>query len=338
MVQRQLSSATPLLPLHAAGASDRGRVRVRNEDAFGLCDPPNPTALAQLGRLFILADGVGGQTAGAVASQLAVAAISARYYDLTAPARGVEEAPPEHHPVQHLDGPLPGLDAPLRHIRLAFAAAHARLREDMNTHREHRGMATTCVAAIVKGNQLALAHVGDSRAYLLPAQGHLRRLTVDDGLLGRLVENQMMSEEDARRIDQAMQTASASQQQRAFAEATSEVRRLDEVRAGRARLEMLGEILGFVRHQPVAEFHDAHDVGRRAVIGEGELGDPQVAAADDAPHREALLAGLEVSAFPNVVPPADPFARLRVIEHGVLAIDFVFGVEIAGVRGIPMAL
>lgn len=201
MVQRQLSSETPLLPLRAAGASDRGRVRVRNEDAFALCDPPNPTALAQLGRLFILADGVGGQTAGAVASQLAVAAISARYYDLTAPARGEEEALSERHPVQHLDGTLPGLEAPLRHIRLAFATAHARLHEDMAAHREHRGMATTCVAAIVKGNQLALAHVGDSRAYLirstLASSPLVTRLTADHSMAAELLRLEALSLEQA---------------------------------------------------------------------------------------------------------------------------------------------
>jgi len=47
-------------------------------------------------------------------------------------------------------------------------------------------------------------HVGDSRIYLLRENEPLKRLTVDDGLLGRLVENALVSEEDALRIDQAM--------------------------------------------------------------------------------------------------------------------------------------
>ena len=48
------------------------------------------------------------------------------------------------------------------------------------------------------------AHVGDSRVYLLREQEPLKRLTTDDGLLGRLVENQMVNDTDAHRIDQAM--------------------------------------------------------------------------------------------------------------------------------------
>jgi PPM family protein phosphatase len=51
---------------------------------------------------------------------------------------------------------------------------------------------------------MVYAHVGDSRIYLLREQEPLKRLTTDDGLLGRLVENQMVNDEDARRIDQAM--------------------------------------------------------------------------------------------------------------------------------------
>lgn len=51
---------------------------------------------------------------------------------------------------------------------------------------------------------MVYAHVGDSRIYLLREHEFLQRLTIDDGLLGRLVENQMVKEEDARHIDQAM--------------------------------------------------------------------------------------------------------------------------------------
>lgn len=57
---------------------------------------------------------------------------------------------------------------------------------------------------------MVYAHVGDSRVYLLPEHGRLRRLTTDDGLLGRLVENQMVSEEDALHIDQAMHASELS--------------------------------------------------------------------------------------------------------------------------------
>src|SRR5260370_6938626 len=51
---------------------------------------------------------------------------------------------------------------------------------------------------------MVYAHVGDSRVYLLKKGEPLQRLTIDDGLLGKLVENEIVNEEDARRIDQAM--------------------------------------------------------------------------------------------------------------------------------------
>src|SRR5712675_1478662 len=104
------------------------------------------------------------------------------------------------------------------------------------------------------------------------------------------------------------------------------------------RVKPIGEILRFVGHQSVAEFHDAHRVGWYAVIGEHEFSDPEIAAADNAPDRKSLLVWLDGSALLNVVPAADPLARLRVIKHGILAVDFMFGLEIARVRSIPMAL
>jgi len=51
---------------------------------------------------------------------------------------------------------------------------------------------------------MVYAHVGDSRVYLLKKDESLKRLTIDDGLLGKLVENEMVNEDDARRIDQAL--------------------------------------------------------------------------------------------------------------------------------------
>src|SRR5206468_8669842 len=98
------------------------------------------------------------------------------------------------------------------------------------------------------------------------------------------------------------------------------------------------DILRLVGRQSVAEFHDADRVGWYAVIGQDEFGDPEIAAADNSPDRKTLPVRLDESALLNVVPAADPLARLRIIEHGILAVDFVFGLEIARVRGIPVAL
>jgi len=54
----------------AASGSDTGRVREHNEDAIALCEPSHQTLLAQLGRLYLLADGAGGHAAGEVASRI----------------------------------------------------------------------------------------------------------------------------------------------------------------------------------------------------------------------------------------------------------------------------
>src|SRR5436190_17617019 len=106
------------------------------------------------------------------------------------------------------------------------------------------------------------------------------------------------------------------------------------------RVEPIGEILRFVGHQSFAEFHDTHRIRRFAVIDQYEFGDPEIAAADNSPDRKTLLVWLDEPALLNVVPAEDPLARLRIIKHSILilAVDFMFDPEIAGVRSIPMAL
>src|SRR6202790_2264422 len=104
------------------------------------------------------------------------------------------------------------------------------------------------------------------------------------------------------------------------------------------RVKPIGEILRFVGHQSFAEFHDAHRVRWYAVIGKYEFSDPEIAAADNSPDRKTLLVRLDESALLNVVPAANPLARLRIIEHSILTVDFMFDLEIARVRSIPMAL
>src|SRR5438876_262003 len=98
------------------------------------------------------------------------------------------------------------------------------------------------------------------------------------------------------------------------------------------RVEPIGEILRFVGDQSFAEFHDAHRVRWYAVISKYEFSDPEIAAADNSPDRKTLLVWLDGSALLNVVPAADPLARLRIIKHSILAVDFMFDLEIARVR------
>ena len=71
-------------------------------------------------------------------------------------------------------------------------------------------IAALCRPSKAKGYTMVFAHVGDSRIYLLRANEPLKRLTSDDGLLAKLVENQVVNDADAFRIDQAMRAEQLS--------------------------------------------------------------------------------------------------------------------------------
>src|SRR5258708_4885527 len=103
-----------------------------------------------------------------------------------------------------------------------------------------------------------------------------------------------------------------------------------------SRVKPICEILGFVGHQSLAEFHDAHRVRWCTVITKYEFSNPEIAVPDNSLDRKTLLVWLDGSALLNVVPTVDPLARLRIIKHSVLAVDFMFDLEIARVRSMPM--
>jgi protein phosphatase len=138
--------------------TDTGRQRRANEDSHFARSP-----------LFVVADGMGGAQAGEVASRLATETFAA---DL--PASGTPE--------QQL--------ATL--VRQANRGIHERSLQD----RSLAGMGTTITAAILDGEELAIAHVGDSRAYLL-RDGELTRLTRDHTLVDELVRRGRLTEEEA---------------------------------------------------------------------------------------------------------------------------------------------
>ena len=118
--------------------------------------------------LFVVADGMGGHNAGEVASQLAVEAIhqfiadSAAGADVTCPF-GIEVA-------QSLD---------INRLTTAVRLANRKVYAEGSRHAELSGMGSTVVAALVSGDRLALASVGDSRIYRL-RDGNLEQLTQDD--------------------------------------------------------------------------------------------------------------------------------------------------------------
>ena len=139
--------------------SDTGRRRLRNEDAF-VCAPP----------LFAVADGMGGAQAGELASRLAAASL-----EELPPGQGGEEV-------------AAGL------VQEANARIYRRAVEDPAA----AGMGTTMTAALVDGaaGAVALAHVGDSRAYLVRGE-ELEQLTADHSLVAELVRSGRLTQEEA---------------------------------------------------------------------------------------------------------------------------------------------
>jgi len=151
--------------LRAAGLSDVGLRRQSNEDCYALD--------RDLG-LFLVADGMGGHSAGQVASELAAEAAV--------------------RVVRTLEGASAGLAEKLRY---AVAGANREIYTAAESRPELAGMGTTLVALLSDGDRVALAHVGDSRAYLL-RQDRIRQLTDDHSLVAEMVRRREIPESAAR--------------------------------------------------------------------------------------------------------------------------------------------
>ena len=137
--------------------SDRGRQRQGNEDSYFVRSP-----------LFVVADGMGGAQAGEVASRMAV---------------------------ESFDGGLPD-GTPAEGLTHVVEEANRRIHERSQADAQRAGMGTTVTAAYVGEGEVTIAHVGDSRAYVL-RDGDLSRLTRDHSLVGELVERGKLTEEQA---------------------------------------------------------------------------------------------------------------------------------------------
>ncbi len=172
----------------------------RNEDSY---------FIEYEGGLAAVFDGVGGSAAGEIASQTARRASRRRWFQ-------------ELHEIQQGSPLKKGI---INCDAADYCAVLQRLVETADVEVRTEGareagtddLATTVAMAMLcqqpGSNEYMLfyAHVGDSRIYLLHENEPLKRLTIDDGLLGRLVESQMVEEEDARRIDQAMRSEDLSE-------------------------------------------------------------------------------------------------------------------------------
>jgi PPM family protein phosphatase len=151
--------------------SDIGCQRENNEDQYAYWEPAADEEFARKGRLAIVADGMGGHEGGQEASRIAVETIQEVFAD----------AP---------DGDLQSL------LLTGFRIAHERILDYAAGHPELHGMGTTATAIVLLDNRLYYAHVGDSRLYLVRGD-NISRLTHDHSYVGRLVQNGVISAEEA---------------------------------------------------------------------------------------------------------------------------------------------
>ena len=149
------------LGLVFAARSDVGLVRCNNQDS-AYAGP----------HLLVVADGMGGAAGGDIASSIAVGTLVG------------------------LDGEALGPDEALEALKEAIARAHTDIVERAHNDPELSGLGTTVTAILRAGNAVAMAHIGDSRAYLL-RDGVLDQLTTDHTFVQHLVDTGRLSAADA---------------------------------------------------------------------------------------------------------------------------------------------
>jgi protein phosphatase len=146
----------------AYAATDVGRHREGNEDS-----------MFSGSTVFAVADGMGGHQAGEVASAAAL------------------------RPIEELDGqPFDDERDATEALRTAIEAANSNVVSQAKADPNLAGMGTTLTAVMVRGTQLHLAHVGDSRAYLLRDGEHINQLTTDHTLVEQLVQDGRLSRDE----------------------------------------------------------------------------------------------------------------------------------------------
>jgi serine/threonine protein phosphatase PrpC len=182
--------------IHSAGRTDPGRVRQTNQDNFVVCVLRKALQVlhgslvqeevyfsSPLGYFFLVADGVGGHSGGEQASALTVNALENFVLDTLNWCGEL-----------HTDEPGE-TDALLAEFQQALSQADSRLFREVRRHPELTGMGTTTTLGYLTEGQLYVAHVGDSRCYLL-RRGMLYRITSDHTLVAEMVNQGLLKPEE----------------------------------------------------------------------------------------------------------------------------------------------
>jgi PPM family protein phosphatase len=158
--------------IKSGGISDAGRVRSNNEDCFRI--------VPELG-LFVLSDGMGGEAHGEIASALAVETVVKHCIE------------GENNPASPTFGETqPGWSARTKRLSSAVHLANKKIFDSAAEHPEQSGMGATLTTAWLSESRLSIAHVGDSRAYLLRT-GALQQLTSDHSLVAEQVRRGILT-------------------------------------------------------------------------------------------------------------------------------------------------
>src|SRR5437016_11943836 len=163
------------MDVKAYGLTDVGRQRQHNEDTFLVADEA---------KLFLVADGMGGHAAGEIASKIAVDSISEFIVHTKEDDGTWPHAYDEH------------FGRTTNRLMAALRLANTRVLEAMRKDARLRGMGTTVVAALADDSRMSVAHVGDSRAYLI-RDGALSRITNDHSWVFEQVQAGMLTEAEA---------------------------------------------------------------------------------------------------------------------------------------------
>jgi protein phosphatase len=147
-----------------AAATDVGRRRSHNEDRYAVWTPDDGMPGSET--LLVVCDGMGGSNAGEVASRIAAETVVREFER----GRG---------------------DDPLDALAEAVEEANREIYEHSCTRSDLQGMGTTTTAALLKGADVYVAHVGDSRAFLV-RNGHARQITTDHSLVAQLVASKQL--------------------------------------------------------------------------------------------------------------------------------------------------
>ncbi|HEY6044670.1 MAG TPA: Stp1/IreP family PP2C-type Ser/Thr phosphatase [Nitrosospira sp.] len=155
-----------MVKLFSAGATHVGLVRTNNEDAY--------LAMPEAG-LFALSDGMGGAAAGEVASKYFVETVEQIFTDDVSASE----------------------EANVALVRKVFKSSNKRIIEHTVKHPDDEGMGCTGELLVVHEKSYVIGHVGDSRVYLVRDE-HLRQLTRDQSLVQGLVDEGILTPEEAR--------------------------------------------------------------------------------------------------------------------------------------------